>query len=714
MDPRNHSGGVPLSLAHTQELLLKSPKNDLITVCEQAAEIFPQEAFTKREWMSHVREKCGDAVLPVSINSLRDDSASRDWLEGRFSLPPQKMADYSNRARDRKATRALQRALMKIGVYHPDLDDDQRAAMLQMPWCANGILSRATMRALWVALDVSGRSYMQEKLSYDVPLDFTIAQAVEELLADKRTRVNPVSQVPYISLPKILPEEMPEGDTAPDTCLYIGLNRYGAAEAHQLQAVFEGSGIILDPLVDWEVVAGDIEYKGRFFSLRHELEMQTFLAEAFRPELTPEQRSGLEEVFTTWNIREDSLDEMAEIMVAFHEAEHGERNLRMIILSGHHSSLRGGMYADAGGMLPDQMLSHMAKLFPRAASQIEFVMIGASNRLFDYHVVQELEQLDQFQPGGPGVAFGYRGRAPGTWMGGLSHSLAAAKAFLASREAYGKKLREKDRLVTWSLFNKHLWILDLKGPDGHNYAAEFLGNLVIYNAQDGLYRLGGDGNKRPLQRAEGAESAEPLAKEAPSKADEASGRQVNSRVGRIRNEVDFNNVLQANFSGKDLRVVTPEDSDLLAYREQLADPEARRKVDLALHWNQISDQWLMENRELFDEAVRDLLWAHEELCLKGRSPFFQPKTTVDLRQDNFGEWLAWERKAQEVVRLAEDSNPPIPVDEETVEVLGDFRSTCLKLEVEDAWLRRAGILIHPGESKSSAEAGNVVLSSAKS
>jgi len=704
INPRKKSGEVPLSLDRTEQLIKKLSRDDLEDFCLQGAEALPREAFSNPLLMGMIRDKCGDEVLPVSINSLKDDSASRDWLLGAFELPTGRSARRHDAVRNRKATQALQRALMKIGVYHPDLDDKQRAIMLQLPYGATGIMTRETMKALWLALEISGRKYMQERLAFKLPLDFNIAWAIEEMLADRRMGENPTTKVPYIALPRVRPQEE-EGKAPPETAMYLGLTKFGADEEHHLKRVFNGTGIMLDSLVDWEAEAGDIEYRGRLFSLRHAAELDTFLAEAFQPELTLDQLRGLEEVFTQWNIGPDSLDEIAEIMIAFHEAEHGKRNLHMLIVAGHHSPLQGSVYADAGGMFPDRLLGHLAKLFPKAASQIEFVMIAASNRLFDYHVIQDLEVLPQFQKGGRGVAFGYRGRAPGTWKGGLNQCIAATKSFLESREKYERKKKDKALIVTWGMFNKHLWRLKIKSPDGLVYTSDCLDNLVIYNAQDARYRLGSDSNARRLERTDDVEAAPVVpvvagTNELPQPertVSEDSGRRGETKLGVIQNRVDFNSVLQGTFPEKDLRDIAVDDPDLVAYRESLSEPELRRKVDLALYWKEISNHWLTLHMSEFDEAVRDLLWAHEELVLKEHSPFFTGRSTIELRSDSFGDWIGWERKAQEVIRLAGMEDPPIPVDEETVKLFEDFRKVCLKLNVDDEWLADAGLDIpHSG------------------
>lgn len=146
------------------------------------------------------------------------------------------------------------------------------------------------------------------------------------------------------------------------------------------------------------------------------------------------------------NTEEWGKDEMARLVRLFAEAERGDRAIERMILSGH--SLGTGVWGDDNGEIGWADLAALARTFPKAARQVEDLMVSAcyaggrtqANRL--KAIFPRLKTL-----------WGYHGSAPGAYSGAVWHLKAWEKQTRGAGEPDRKgvaHLRKGKSVATWS------------------------------------------------------------------------------------------------------------------------------------------------------------------------------------------------------------------------------------------------------------------------
>jgi predicted transglutaminase-like cysteine proteinase len=146
------------------------------------------DAVSSTEALTTLKTKLQGEPISAPLSSMRDLSGGRKWLDGTIKL------DARSAPEDVKV---LQRALMKIGAHHPQ--GRAEAALMLLPWGADGSLGQATLRAVDAALRLAGKSNLTPAANR-LPLNRDIAQAIEGLLRS----------TPQITLP-------PQQDVFPTT-----------------------------------------------------------------------------------------------------------------------------------------------------------------------------------------------------------------------------------------------------------------------------------------------------------------------------------------------------------------------------------------------------------------------------------------------------------------------------------------------------------------
>ncbi len=113
-------------------------------------------------------------------------------------------------------------------------------------------------------------------------------------------------------------------------------------------------------------------------------------------------------------VGDDAKDEVADLARTMNEAENGGRVMERIAFSGHH--VGSGVWGDDNGRMPWDTVGELAKAFPRAANQVEDLMIagcysGGESAMEEYKgIFPNLKTI-----------WAYQGSAPGTWSGANAH-----------------------------------------------------------------------------------------------------------------------------------------------------------------------------------------------------------------------------------------------------------------------------------------------------
>lgn len=144
----------------------------------------------------------------------------------------------------------------------------------------------------------------------------------------------------------------------------------------------------------------------------------------------------------------DARDETAQVVKAFVEAERGERSLERLVLSGH--SIGEGVWGDGNGTFGLDLLKKIADTYPRAAGQVEDLLIAGCYSSSEEHV-------DRFRSIFPNLksSMAYGDSAPGTWSGAMVHNRAWEQATRGHDPSKVDRdivagTRKGDNVATWN------------------------------------------------------------------------------------------------------------------------------------------------------------------------------------------------------------------------------------------------------------------------
>ncbi len=474
----------------------KADPDILQHMAQHYAGAFPASYLGNEQSMIDLAEELGIDDLPVPIDSLRDVPATQSILEGRSTLNFRRVR--SRQAR--KAAEAIQSALIKIGAHYPGLDVETRQTLLMLPDGADARPGKKTRKALQAALGIAAGSAddasSQSSSNGPAKLDQRGAKAIEKLLKH--------ADMPPLDL-ALDPRNFIDGE--PGDCVYIGFLNNGKWEARFLTQHMARSGVRLETLVE-ETDEGPTGFvdKGKTYDLRSLNSIYEVIDDVLRPPPTTEKREEIAEFLWQMPATHRVLDEMIQLLIAFHQAAHGRRRLEMLILSGHHMTSprvdNFGMitgqnlaqpYQGVGpAAVPEDCLVMLARIYPEVAQQIGFVMYPACYRLRHTDIIREFIDPDnrdwthfaRFRENGDGVAIGYHHSAPGSWAGGIPQILAAVDAYRTSRIDRGGTgfVTGKDYLEALEKIGKRF---RHKQSDEVDYAPRWIPHMNIANARTG-------------------------------------------------------------------------------------------------------------------------------------------------------------------------------------------------------------------------------------
>jgi hypothetical protein len=449
------AGGPSVTREELAEAVRTASAGELETFAKQAL-----DSIADGEIVRLLTDKIGRDRIPPPTNTLRDDPAARSWLDGQIEL---RKTDTD--ATKKQAIRVMQRALVKIGVHHPE--GSRIAELLQLPWAADGALGDTTLKALNRAMELAGRNDLAH-LDASTVLGRDVAATLESLLSRTIRLVFPGSINP------------PPSPNVRNVVVFIGMGDHSSHEADHVkralpagcEMAYVGDSSLGDDMIKVAVGATQV-----VFDLKTDQGRQNFVNTAFRPPLALDQKIKVREALEaqSWGIA-DARDEIAMTALEFHRADvsEGRRKIPYLYVSGH--SAGGGVWGDHNGELPMEALRKIAEAFPTAASTVEYPFFAACNHL---HPANVEELMGIFS--GMKRACGYSAYAPGTWVGGIAQCLAWMHCLSSGREPITpemmmEKLRELKRSAA--------------GNDRNplHYAMEKAYHVATWNASDTLYR----------------------------------------------------------------------------------------------------------------------------------------------------------------------------------------------------------------------------------
>lgn len=426
------------------------------TLCHRFAAAFPPGLLAKPRELNRLMAQIGISHLPIAVDSLEDEAASAEILSGGRAAP----LFASRNPADRLAIRAAQDALIKIGAHWPDLDAETRATLVMTPHGADGQAGPATRRALSAAFELSqapDAPTLRVRLGRGRPrFDRQAAEIIESLLRDPRAPAQIAGPDAARTLHRAQLSD----------CALIGFSDLRR----------------LDRLLLTQFLAGR-RVRTRFFHDLDDALIETPIADIdalvarldglFEPTPTPSEREALG-AFLSRSLVGDGLDgaadgsvrmmrEMVELALAFHQAEHGQRPLEIVVVnSGCRRRVdraaapegdapvrwrrgpRAPFLPETIGETPDGWLARLAALYPKAAAGVGMIFYTSGHRLTMAHALREFlpspraqTPLARFRDGGDGVAIGYHGPAPGLWFGGFGDIVSAIELFLGAKSRSG-------------------------------------------------------------------------------------------------------------------------------------------------------------------------------------------------------------------------------------------------------------------------------------
>jgi hypothetical protein len=150
--------------------------------------------------------------------------------------------------------------------------------------------------------------------------------------------------------------------------LYVGMNSASGAEANTLRHGSPHEQVTELNKVNAKGIVTD--GKGQHDDLNKPDGIAAFLATV---NCTPEQRKQLEAVLASVS-GGGSRDEFRQIIVAYANADHSGSGMRRVVLSGHGDA--DDVVGDNGDV-PFSALEQLARIFPRAAAQVEDLLVAS-------------------------------------------------------------------------------------------------------------------------------------------------------------------------------------------------------------------------------------------------------------------------------------------------------------------------------------------------
>ncbi|MEC7949383.1 MAG: hypothetical protein VX265_17580 [Myxococcota bacterium] len=187
--------------------------------------------------------------------------------------------------------------------------------------------------------------------------------------------------------------------------VFMGMNEYAHDEANKLNALNRGRGGAVGARP--QAKQDHIKRNGREFDLTTEAGCASYVATLGLPD-----QLAVDTAAFLSRGGKDARDELAQFIRILSEAEMGERSMDRMVLSGH--SIGSQIWGDHNGNINFTELDELFDLFPKAAAQIEHLMLSACYSGGE-------AKMDQYHEMFPGLAsiWAYHDSSPGTWTGAM-------------------------------------------------------------------------------------------------------------------------------------------------------------------------------------------------------------------------------------------------------------------------------------------------------
>lgn len=507
------AGGSKVTSAELQQALATATVDQVKLFAKQAIDSIEDGAL-----VAQIAGKIGPDNIPGPLNTLNGFASSKKWLAGNLDI-----SKSSTDPQVKEATYLLQRALVKIGVHHPQ--GSQIATLLQLPYAADGALGGSTVAALNAAMTLAGKPELAN-LTEASTLGKPVADAIEKLLGQSKVLVHPATLQPP-----------PPAGGAAKRVVFLGMNDGAPHEAKAIEAALP-PGYTLKTIIDSKLGDDIIKQNGVTYDLKDQAGRDSFVNGAFQPALDAAQKAQVLSALNAgaWGIA-DARDEIASLALAFHEANasNGAVTIPFLYISGHSGS--HDVWGDNNGALPMEALSAITKAFPKAAASVEAPFFAACNHLHKRHVTDECAKWF------PNMKFagGYCRYAPPTWAGGAAQCAAFLKAVIKKQKG------QTTDPLTPELVRGEL--MKLKQSAGLNknhimfYATNKFENLATFDASTGKYYYKEETDAGFVPRADTIAVDSGL---------------IASRLSKVQElEPAFKAMLAGTGGGVDLRDVTP-------------------------------------------------------------------------------------------------------------------------------------------------------------
>ena len=206
---------------------------------------------------------------------------------------------------------------------------------------------------------------------------------------------------------------------------------------------------------------------------------------------------------------EGARDEAAQLARIFREAETGKRTIERIVFSGH--SIGSVIWGDGNGMLQFTTIGKLALVFPKAAAQVEDLMIAACYSGGESNMENYRAMFPNLK-----TAWAYDGSAPGSVSGAIPHILRWEKATRgptadALKRTLAEGTRKGENVAVWTVtkgYNNGQPQMSLEDArkawaDGKDIVAGFQsGATVVDDPQSGPLRQHYNAIQRMLGRSD--------------------------------------------------------------------------------------------------------------------------------------------------------------------------------------------------------------------
>ena len=281
--------------------------------------------------------------------------------------------------------------------------------------------------------------------------------------------------------------DLPTQADAPKSVVFIGMNEGANHEVRELRKKLGHEGV---SFVKPSEVQDVIHHDNVRYDLNKESDVKSFVASLG---ITGERADALTENISKQT--EEGKDELAKFVILLNEAEMGERTIERIVFSGH--SVGSGVWGDENGELKWRHLKKTMDIFPKAAGQVEDVLLaacysGGQNTMKTYRgLFPNLKTI-----------WAYDGSAPGAYSGAVPHIMrwergtAGNTADALDRDS-AKHTRKGENVATWTTTQGYDNGLESKPiaqamhayrVSGRVVEAFRTGNRVVENTQQGDLR----------------------------------------------------------------------------------------------------------------------------------------------------------------------------------------------------------------------------------